>query len=540
MLIIEIALGVFLGGMGLWLFVSHRDKKKKTEQGKRQEQLEFNAAERYITERLKTLSAECVNDFRGQLATIFDDPNRSAKYAASCTWDISKEHLEEAKKQVAIEAREALKESFSIADRTGARERLDQHIDHLISDSIRSVSAELMLMYVKELQSFNDDDLPSITHGHPRKQFSLGNAHRLGENVEQDYTKAERLLRLSANQGYTDAEALLGFMYYAGEGVTQDYREALKWLRLAAEKDDAFAQNCLSIMYTHGYGVTQNNEEALRWLHLSAAQGFAAAQTNIGTMYYEGEGVGQDNVRAGMWFILAAAKGDTDALNNLIVARRSMSPDQINQSERLALANDKNVLQFLLRQSEGPLPDPLSIYRDPVLLAGYFTDIYLATLMTNYKELARPTRSEIEQWSITDFELIRCMEESVLLGAMGTVVTVKNNKSADYYSAFILTLVDRVATLLSWQDRVGARDEIIKVIDDYIDALDNGRMAEFDCTYTGRVFSENVNISKISAANFWNRAFSVGIGTMGASKEFFTACTAEEMMQSASPECKAP
>jgi hypothetical protein len=493
MLIIEIAVGVFLGGMGLWLFVSHRDKKEKTEQGKRQEQLDFNAAERYVTERFKALTAECVNDFRGQLATIFDDPNRSAIEAASFTWKLSEEHLDEIKKQIAIDAREALKESLSSADRTGGRERLDQHIDHLISDSIRSVSNELMLMHVKELQSFNDDDLPSITHGHPRKQFNLGNAHRLGENVERDYGKAERLLRLSANQGYTDAEALLGFMYYAGEGVTRDYHEALKWLQLAARKDDAFAQNCLGIMYTHGYGVTQNHEEALRWIHLSAAQGFAAAQTNIGTMYYEGEGVGQDKVSASMWFILAAAKGDTDALNNLIVARRSMSPDQINQSERLALANDKNVLQFLLRQSEGLLPDPLSIYHDPVLLAGYFTDGYLAPLMTSYKELARPTRSEIEQWSITDFELSRCTEGIALLGAMGTVVTVKNNKSADYYSTFIHALAERVEKLLSWQDRVGARDEIIKVIEDYIDDLNNERIVEFACTFTERLLRTRTN-----------------------------------------------
>lgn len=539
MLIIEIAIGVFLGGIGLWLFVSHRDKKKKTEQDIRQEQLGVKAAERYITERFKTLSAECVNDFRGHLATIFDDQNRSAIEAASCKWELSREHLEEVKKQVAIEAREALKESFSVADRIGARERLDQHIDRLISDSINSVSNEVMLMYTKELQSFNDDDLPSVTHGHPRKLFNLGNAHRLGENVEQDYQKAERLLRLSANQGYTDAEALLGFMYYAGEGVTQDYREALKWLRLAAAKDDAFAQNCLGIMYSHGYGVTQNYEEALRWLHLSAAQGFAAAQTNIGTMYYEGEGAGRDNVQAGMWFILAAAKGDSDALNNLMVARRSMSPDQITQAERLALANDKNVLQIILRQSEGLLPDPLSIYRDPVLLAEYFTDRYLAPLMTNYKELALPTRSEIEQWSITDHELGRCTEESVLLGAMGTVVTVRNNKSADYYSAFILSLAERVERLLSWQNRAGVRDEIINVIEGYIDGLDKERIVEFACTFNERVFSGNANESAIFAANFWDRAFAVGMGTMGASKEFFTACMAEEMMQSASPERKA-
>lgn len=472
--------------------------------------------------------------FVGILHTIFDDPNRSAMETASSKWELSREHLEEAKKQVAMEAREALKESFSIADRTGARERLDQHIDHLISDSIHSVSNELMLMYVKELQSFNDDDLPSVTHGHPRKQFSLGNAHRLGENVEQDYQKAERLLRLSANQGYTDAQALLGNMYYAGEGVTQDYREALKWLRLAAAKDDAFAQNCLGIMYTHGYGVTQNYEEALRWLHLSAARGFAAAQTNIGTMYCEGEGVEQDYVRAGMWLILAAAKGDTDALNNLKITRRSMTPDQICEAEKLALANDKSVLQFLLRLSESVLSDPLSIYRDPVLLAGYFTDRYLATFTTDYKELALPTHSEIDQWSITDLELGRCTEECVLLAAMWAVVTVRKNRSADFYAAFILALADRIATLLSWQDRVGAPDEIKKVIEDYIDALENERIVGFACTYTEQVFSGNTNESAIFAANFWDRAFAVSMGTMGASREFFTACMAEEVIQSAS------
>lgn len=533
MLIIEIAIGVFLGGMGLWLFVLHRDK--------RQEQLGFNAAERYITEQLKTISAECDNDFRGHLATIFDDPNRSPIEAASSKWGLAKEHLEDVKKQVSTEAREALKESFSVADRIiGGRERLYQHIDRLISASISSVSNEIMLMYVDELRSFNDDDLPSVTHGHPRKLFNLGNGHRLGQDVEQDYQKAERLLRLSADQGYTDAEALLGFMYYAGEGVVQDYRDALKYLRLAAAKDDDFAQNCLGLMYKSGCGVTQDYKEAMRWYRLSVAQGCTSAQVNIGTMYYEGAGIEQDYVSASMWFFLAAAKGDSDALNALMVARRSMSPDQITQAERLALANDKDVLQFILRQSEGLLPDPLSIYRDPVLLAEYFTDRYLLPLMTNYKELALPTRAEIEQWSITDHELGRCTKESILLGAMGVVVTVKNNKSADYYTAFILSLGERVERLLSWQDTAGGRDEIINVIEGYVDGLNKeGGIVEFASTLTERIFSGNANEPAIFAANFWDRAFAVGMGTMSASKGFFTACMAEEKMQSASPERKA-
>lgn len=159
--------------------------------------------------------------------------------------------------------------------------------------------------------------------------------------------------------------------------------------------------------------------------------------------------------------------------------------------------------------------------------------------MTSYKEVAHPTRLEVEQWSITDFELNRCTEEIILLGAMGTVVTVRNNKSADYYSTFIVALAESVKGLLSWQDRVGACGEVIKVIEDYIDDLDNERIVEFASTFTERVFSGNTNESAIFAANLWDRAFSVGMGTMGASKEFFTACMAEEMMQSALPERKA-
>lgn len=51
--------------------------------------------------------------------------------------------------------------------------------------------------------------------------------------------------------------------------------------------------------------------------------------------------------------------------------------------------------------------------------------------------------------------------------------------------------------------------------------------------------SGNLNESAIFAAKFWDRAFAVGMGTMEASKGFFTACMVEEMMQSASPERKA-
>jgi hypothetical protein len=538
MQIIEIAFGVFLGGMGLWVFVTYREKKKQAEYNKEKINLAFNAAERYITARYKSLSADYLDAFRGRLATIFDDPNCSALDAASIEWKLAGEHIEQTKKQITTEAQEAIKASFSIADKTDTRERLDQHIERLISDSIRSVSDELMLTYVKELQSFNDDDLPSVTQGHPRKQCNLGNAHRLGKEVAQDFQKAERLLRLSAEQGYVHAQEALGRMYYYGEGVTQNYHEALKWFLLAAAQEDAFAQNNLGLMYANGYGVTQDYQEALRWHHLSAAQGSTSAQVNIGNMYCEGEGVEQDYVRGRMWFILAAAEGDTDARNNLRVTDRSMTPDQIAEAEKLALQKDKRVLKFLLLLSGRLLPDLLSTYRDPVLLADYFTEGYLTSFTQDKKQLALPTLAEIEQWSISDLELDRCTQECVLLAAMGVVVTVKKNRPADYYSAFVRALANRVSTLLSWQDRVGAPDEIKKVIEYYIDALENERIVEFACTYTERVFSGNANESAIFAANFWDRPFAVGMATMEASKEFFTACMEKEMLQSAALEPK--
>lgn len=363
MLIIEIAVGVFLGGMGLWLFVSHRDKKKKTEQDKRQEQLEFSAAERYITERFKRLSAECVNDFRGHLATIFDDSNRSPIEAASHIWELSREHLDESKKQIAIEVKEALKESFSIADRIRARERLDQHINRLMSASIGSVSDELMLMYVQELQSFNDDELPSVTHGHPRKQFNLGNAHRLGKDVEQDYKKAERLLRLSASQGYADAQVVLGEMYYYGEGVEQSYQEAQEWYFLAASQGNAFAQSILGLMYANGRGVEQDYQQALKWHLLSAAQGFPAALLNLGVMYYNGEGTGQDHVVARMFFNVAAACGDGDAQHNIDVMNNLLTPDQIAEIDKLA--KEREVRFFAaLGDVNNPAPATLATLRE--------------------------------------------------------------------------------------------------------------------------------------------------------------------------------
>ena len=68
-----------------------------------------------------------------------------------------------------------------------------------------------------------------------------------GQGVPQDDKEAVKWYRLSAEQGYAEAQFNLGFMYDNGEGVPQDYKEAVKWYRLSAEQGNALGQYNLGL-----------------------------------------------------------------------------------------------------------------------------------------------------------------------------------------------------------------------------------------------------------------------------------------------------
>jgi len=51
-----------------------------------------------------------------------------------------------------------------------------------------------------------------------------------------DYKTAFKELKASAEQGDSEAQFMLGGMYYKGQGVTRDYQKGLKWLKKAAEQ----------------------------------------------------------------------------------------------------------------------------------------------------------------------------------------------------------------------------------------------------------------------------------------------------------------
>jgi TPR repeat protein len=53
-------------------------------------------------------------------------------------------------------------------------------------------------------------------------------------------------------------------------------------------------------------------------------------------MYGLGQGVAQDYVRAHMWFNIAATAGDKDSVKNRDIAASKMTPQQIEQAQRMA------------------------------------------------------------------------------------------------------------------------------------------------------------------------------------------------------------
>jgi hypothetical protein len=75
---------------------------------------------------------------------------------------------------------------------------------------------------------------------------------------------------------------------------------------------------------------------ALRELKPLAEQGNARAQSNLGFMYYKGHGVILDNVYAHMWWNIAASTGNENAIKNLDIVAKRMTPANINAAQDLA------------------------------------------------------------------------------------------------------------------------------------------------------------------------------------------------------------
>ncbi|UGQ44771.1 tetratricopeptide repeat protein [Massilia endophytica] len=155
----------------------------------------------------------------------------------------------------------------------------------------------------------------------------------------KNYALAYKEILPLARAGNTEAEHLLGLMYYMGRGVPQDYKQALVWHRKAAMKGKADAQYVVGAMYYTGNAVVQDHKQAVSWFRKAAEQGHAEAQQVLGLMYrYHIGGMPQDNVIAYTLWNLSAAAGNANAAEQRAAVAKTMSPEQIEEGQRLSSA----------------------------------------------------------------------------------------------------------------------------------------------------------------------------------------------------------
>jgi S1-C subfamily serine protease len=107
-------------------------------------------------------------------------------------------------------------------------------------------------------------------------------------------------------------------------------------LRLSAEQGDTEAQYNLGVMYHQGHAVPQDYKKAVKWYRLSAEQGNASAQSMLGVMYYNGKGVLKDYVLAYMWINLGSSNGNKNAVEMRTILEKEMTPSQIEKAQEMA------------------------------------------------------------------------------------------------------------------------------------------------------------------------------------------------------------
>jgi TPR repeat protein len=105
---------------------------------------------------------------------------------------------------------------------------------------------------------------------------------------------------------FTNAWGVTNYERCVEAYLNKDFANAYHFCK---EDENSNAQFIIGEMYYNGLGVKENHAEAAIWIHKAAEQGNPEAQYVIGQMYYNGLGVKEDHAEAIIWFRKAAKQG---------------------------------------------------------------------------------------------------------------------------------------------------------------------------------------------------------------------------------------
>lgn len=146
--------------------------------------------------------------------------------------------------------------------------------------------------------------LAFFTNSVPAFAMNLVEAIEAYDNKQ--YKIAMKALKPIAEIGDSEAQYLVGAMYYYGNGVRKNINKAVKWYKLSAEQSHPKSQYSLGNKYRKGQGVRKDLSKAISLYKLSANQGYRKAQFNLGFSYFLGNGVKKDINKAKKLISLSA------------------------------------------------------------------------------------------------------------------------------------------------------------------------------------------------------------------------------------------
>lgn len=145
------------------------------------------------------------------------------------------------------------------------------------------------------------------------------------------------------------AMTLIGELHRDGLGVRQNYIEALRWYRLAEQKGDPQAAFALARAFIEGMGVPQDYGRARAYFERAAEKEHAGALYNLGIMEIEREV--PDHKKAAAFFQRSMTRGNVDAVYSLAFLYRNgqgVEKDEARATQLLKQAADEHHLPGMI------------------------------------------------------------------------------------------------------------------------------------------------------------------------------------------------
>jgi TPR repeat protein len=129
--------------------------------------------------------------------------------------------------------------------------------------------------------------------------------------VEREhYATAFRAWKGLAEDGASEAQNNIGYLYERGYGVKQSYTRAIEWYKKAADQNSPEALHNLGMLAYQGYGMRQDYLAAKRYFTAAADLQMGDAQYMLGLIYYQGHGLKKNTAKAREHFLGAAKLGN--------------------------------------------------------------------------------------------------------------------------------------------------------------------------------------------------------------------------------------